>query len=78
MTEQYFAYLIRLWLKKRNNEFAWRVYLENIHTSEHHIFASIDALLLFLGEQGETGQETTQMDRSGQETSDRNTKDPRK
>jgi hypothetical protein len=66
MTEQYLAYLLRLWLKKQNNEWAWRIYLENIHTGEQHNFASMDNLVAFLKEIKETGQQAKQTDQSDQ------------
>ncbi len=67
MTKLYLAYLLRLWLKNQNNEWSWRIYLENIHTGEHHGFASMDNLIIFLKEIEETGQAGWRTDQTNKE-----------
>ncbi|MBP1610047.1 MAG: hypothetical protein H6Q04_2282 [Acidobacteria bacterium] len=60
--EEYYAYLLRLWLVKWDGNRAWRVSLENIHTGESHKFASLPALIEFLMEVEKTGKQETHKD----------------
>jgi hypothetical protein len=64
MTEQYHAYLVRLWLKKRENEWTWKVYLKNIHTGEQHGFSSMESFISFLKEHEETECKPIQMEQT--------------
>lgn len=48
----YLAYMLRMW--REDPRQAWRATLQNPHTGERHMFASLPALLLFL--ESQTGQ----------------------
>jgi hypothetical protein len=46
----YYSYLLRIWQVPNNDERAWRIQLENVQTGEKHGFASLEELLVYLGQ----------------------------
>ena len=46
----YYSYLLRLWQVPTNNEFAWRILLENVRTGEKRGFTSLEELLAYLSQ----------------------------
>jgi hypothetical protein len=56
--QDYLAYMVRLWRITGDPEPVWRASVENPHTGERHVFASVSALLAFL--QSQTGQTPSQ------------------
>lgn len=57
----YHAYLLRLWLVEQDEQWVWRISLENIHTGVRRGFVSMDALTVYLNDLGQTGRHVTHM-----------------
>ena len=51
LKRRYLAYLLRLWQVTDAGKLVWRASLEDPHTGERLGFASLEALIAFLGEQ---------------------------
>ncbi len=48
MKHRYAAYMLRLWQVGNSDSAVWRASLENPHTGELRVFASMEALFAFL------------------------------
>jgi hypothetical protein len=46
----YHSFLLRLWQVPTNDEYAWRIQLENIQTGEKRGFTSLEELLAYLSQ----------------------------
>jgi hypothetical protein len=58
-----FSFLLRMWQVPINNDFAWRILLENVQTGEKRGFASTEKLFSYLT------KEIMQVDKSSGEGS---------
>lgn len=59
MTDEYHAYLLRMWRTKDNGE-SWRALLEDVETGKRHGFGDLDKLIEFLqslGDEEQSGKE---------------------
>ena len=64
----YESYLLRLWCTGSESEGTWQFMLENPHTGEREVFASLEALVTYLRERmGRTNEHPgdTSLDRMG-------------
>lgn len=45
---RYLAYLLRMWVTRRDGSFGYRIVLLNPHTDEEHVFADLESLIRHL------------------------------
>jgi hypothetical protein len=54
---RYLSFLLRLWQARQNGGETWHASLEDPHTGERHGFANLEALMKFLLQQTQSGEE---------------------